>query len=193
MRWLNRVPLGAELFISVATVLLVVAVQDYVIHRAVVRGASPDDVLYLLVGGAAALAIGSGAVGGFLALRVARKLRALTSVLDEVRESAYRLDHAGAMSAQATQQIANIIQQVAEGAHQTATEVQQAAGAADQLNVVIEQISRGADEQGEAVTMAASAVGQMATEIQRVGDNAELLAVAAERTRLAAGNGGKAV
>jgi methyl-accepting chemotaxis protein len=193
MRWLNRVPLGAELFVSIVTVLLVVGVQDFVIHRAVVKGASPQEVLFLLIGGALALALCSGVVGIVLARRVAQKLGGLRAVLDEVRGSAQRLDQAGALSAQATQQIANIIQQVAEGAHQTATEVQQTAAAADQLNVVIEQISRGADEQGEAVTMAAAAVGQMATEISRVGENAELLAVAAERTRLAAGNGGTAV
>ncbi|HEY3078393.1 MAG TPA: methyl-accepting chemotaxis protein [Chloroflexota bacterium] len=195
MAWLRGLPLRRELAISLATLVAVVAVQDYLVYRVVSQGtgAVAETVLPILGGGAVVGALVVGVVAALISRRIGGRIDDLRGLLGEVRVGARQLDDAGARSARATQQIATIIQQVAEGAQQTALSVQQTAASAEQLNTIIDQISHGADEQGDAVATTTSAVAQMATEIQRVTAGAEKLASAAEQTRRAAGNGGAAV
>jgi methyl-accepting chemotaxis protein len=183
-----------ELALSLATLVALVAAQDYLVYRVAAPDAAASvELLRIMIGGAIGGALIVAGVAVLLARRIGGRIDALRDLLGEVQLGAQQLDEAGARSGRATQQIATIIQQVAQGAQQTATSVQQTAASAEQLNAIIEQISRGADEQGDAVATTTSAVAQMATEIQRVSHSAEKLASAAAQTRQAAGNGGAAV
>lgn len=123
-----------------------------------------------------------------------RKL--LTEVLkgaEQVSSTSQELSSGADQAFKASEQVSMAIQEIAKGTSEQTQFVNSTMKAVSDVNKAIEQISAGAQEQVSNITVTANMVSEMARSIQEVASSAHIVAMSAEKTREAAGQGKKDV
>ena len=89
--------------------------------------------------------------------------------------------------------LANTSEHLAASAEELTASAEQSAQAANQVAESITQVAQGSEKQLHLVTSTTDVVGQMSQGIAQVAENAQTVALAAEKTSSAASDGGRAV